>query len=972
MRNLVENWVESRLFEGIGRDDREFLLDIGLFDWIDAALLDEVLERNDSLRRLDTMPILVGLLEPVGGGAAESWRLHPLVREHCARRRFRETPQRYRSIHRRLAAALVRRDETVAGMRHAVEAGEPGLAGRILEDAGGARMWIRQGSVQLQAADRLLSEEIVAERPRLALVRCLSLVLSGQLEAARERYRTMAAAPRAGTEDGDGPSVAFAVEDCIVRGGIVIYSGETIGSGWTQALLGDLERLTASPDIDTPMRGYLESALCAFRHLTAEFDSALDRAARARQCLSRSPYMTMLIDIQVGQIAMAQGRVDDAGEHYRRARRVATKSFALDDGPAAFARVHLHELALECHRLGAAEELRSVPRALTKGGAPLSAYPAAAGVVIELRLVRNGVEAALGAADEMLEYVRGAGLPALVRLLSALRVSVLAFAGRAAEAERAWRLEELPEASEGCLDLSGQTWREMEALSCARLGLLIAGGRFDAARSFAAELRAVADGRGLRRTLMRALALSMVLERRAGEQAAAAGHLEAFLRLFAETPYVRPLMASVTTSRRVAPLRRLFCRISTAASAMVALKNLVTRSMAPSWTRALIVAGNCERSVMASISHDGRRKAPRRRVRRGAWCMEKSGNGGERPSGAAQEGRKRQGIVAGVVAVAMGRRRGRIGVRRLVVVLVGIDAHGVDDDPGAAVGGGHGVHRVDLRLPGESFGAALGDGGGLDGLDHGGAPGFVRRSGPGGRRRFGGCVAARPVRSRGLLGRIRFRPPGLRRIGVGDLIALLRTPGVEGGEAGRCPGQRRRVAFLRDPEGDAVGLGEGCLHGGRERGLLVLAVGVRPLDAEGLAGDGENVVLPDPGPEHLGGGAEVRGVVDIEAGGRGLELRHGTRLESELALHRARDAGREQPLLVVNGQCPERGERLLSILDPEPVEGERRAVGEHGLAGARRGGSVSYCRRRGHLGRCGWRPSLPAQSTSPPTWGPRG
>ena len=352
------------------------------------------------------MPVLVGLLEPVGGGAAESWRLHLLLREHCARRRFRETPERYRSVHRRLAAALVRRGETVAGMRHAVEAGEPGLAGRILEDAGGARMWIRQGSVQLQAADRLLSEEIVAERPRLALVRCLSLVLSGQLEAARERYRTMAVAPCAGTEDGDGPSVAFAVEDCIVRGGIVIYSGETIGSGWTQALLGDLERLIASPDVDTLMRGYLESALCVFHNLAAEFDSALDRAARARQCLSRSPYMTMLIDIQVGQIAMAQGRVGDAGEHYRRARRVATKSFALDDGPAAFARVHLHELALECHRLGAAEELRSVPGALVKGGAPLSAYPAASGAVIDLRLVRDGVEAALGVADEMLEYVR--------------------------------------------------------------------------------------------------------------------------------------------------------------------------------------------------------------------------------------------------------------------------------------------------------------------------------------------------------------------------------------------------------------------------------------------------------------------------------------------------------------------------------------------------------------------------------------
>ena len=542
VRNLVENWVESRLFEGIGRDDRDFLLDIGLFDWIDAALLDEVLERNDSDRQLDTMPVLVGLLEPVGGGAAESWRLHPLVRQHCARQRFREAPQRYRSIHRRLAGALVRRGETVAGMRHAVEAGEMGLAGRILEDAGGARLWIREGAIQLQAADRLLSEEIVAERPRLALVRCLSLVLSGQLEAARECYRTRVAAPHARTVGSDEPGVAFAVEDCIVRGSIALYGGERLGSGWAQALLGDLERLTASPDIDTLMRGYLEYALCMFRQVAAEFDSALERAARARQCLSQSPYMTMLIDIQVGQIAMVQGRVEDAREHYRQAQRIATKSFAFDDGPVAIARVHLHELALECHRLGAVEELRSVPGALVKSGTPLQAYHAASGAIVDLRLVKDGVEAALGAAGEMLEHVRAAALPALVRHLSALRVSVLASAGRVAEAERAWRLEELPEALEGCLDLNGQTWREMEALSCARLGLLIAGGRFDVARSFAAELRKVADGRGLRRTLMRVLALSMVLERRAGDAVAAAGHLEAFLRLFAETPYVRPLI----------------------------------------------------------------------------------------------------------------------------------------------------------------------------------------------------------------------------------------------------------------------------------------------------------------------------------------------------------------------------------------------------------------------------------------------
>ena len=37
VQEFVKNWVESRLFADLGRDDRDFLLDIGLFGWMDAA-----------------------------------------------------------------------------------------------------------------------------------------------------------------------------------------------------------------------------------------------------------------------------------------------------------------------------------------------------------------------------------------------------------------------------------------------------------------------------------------------------------------------------------------------------------------------------------------------------------------------------------------------------------------------------------------------------------------------------------------------------------------------------------------------------------------------------------------------------------------------------------------------------------------------------------------------------------------------
>ena len=62
---IVGNWVESRLLPGLEAEERDFLLDIGLFEWMDAALLDEVLERSDSLLRIKTMSVLVGMLEPV-------------------------------------------------------------------------------------------------------------------------------------------------------------------------------------------------------------------------------------------------------------------------------------------------------------------------------------------------------------------------------------------------------------------------------------------------------------------------------------------------------------------------------------------------------------------------------------------------------------------------------------------------------------------------------------------------------------------------------------------------------------------------------------------------------------------------------------------------------------------------------------------------------------------------------------------
>ena len=539
LRNVVENWVESRLFGGLDEHERAFVLDMGLFEWMDAGLLDEVLERSDSMRRIDSMPVLVGLIEPVR--EAGHWRLHPLIRAYCERRRFRESPQRYRRIHRRIAKPLARRGETVTAMRHAVEAGEPAWAADILERAGGIRFWIYQGDAQFRAAVRCLPEDIVASRPRLALAGCLALAISGRLAEARERYDAVAAASAGGDPSGD-EDLELAVDICIVRGLMELFGAGGHGSESLKANLAEYGRLAASGRIDPLSRGYLEFGLCVGHELTGRFDEALGHAARARQHFTGSRFQTMLVDLEAGQIAMAQGRAAEAARLYRDARVVARAGYALDPVPATSARVLELELALECGRPVALSDLPRVPRALMARGTLLSNYAAASATVLELTLRDKGAEQAIGAAEEMLQHLRGAGLTALCRYVSAMYAALLAVAGRTKAAQRAWLSEDLPVEVGDCVKLARQSWREMEAVCCARLRVLISAEQYDEGRALAAALCALARERGLNRTLMRALALSVALEHRARDGDAAAAHLKHFLGLFAETPYAWPLI----------------------------------------------------------------------------------------------------------------------------------------------------------------------------------------------------------------------------------------------------------------------------------------------------------------------------------------------------------------------------------------------------------------------------------------------
>ena len=541
--DLASNWVETRLLRGITDNERDLILDASLFDWLNAGVVDQVLGVG-STRAIERMPALTGLLAKVD---TAGMRLHPLVRQHCVQYRAATTPDRYRSIHRSIAEALAARGDVAAAMRHAAETGDPRLVGKILEDAGGIRVWQRGGPTYLRAADALLSEETVAQFPRLGLVRCIAQAMRGDLDPAKRTYARHAVETDGFTRDRPGGDDQKMVFDAISFQYIMALCGcQPIGTPEMNALTSRIAAFTAHRELGTLVQGLAKYGMGMVEVARTNLHQGLEWTAGARvQLMSISRYVTMYCDLNLGCIAMIQGRADDAAKAYARARRTAEAEFHQDVGPALITKVLAAELGLETNDvpMRSSRRLKAELPVLATSGAWLDVYAAEVGTVVELVRRDHGPEAALAELDAADDFAQKTERPTMARCILGLRLSLLVLAQRVDDAERLWVAEGLPRQAGELLDLGKQTWREVEALASAGLRLFTAQSDFETARELGSALLALAGERELVRLQMRGLALAMVLEQRAGDHAQARVHLLEYLRLFADTRYAGPLVS---------------------------------------------------------------------------------------------------------------------------------------------------------------------------------------------------------------------------------------------------------------------------------------------------------------------------------------------------------------------------------------------------------------------------------------------
>ncbi|MYN68468.1 MAG: hypothetical protein F4X11_26200 [Acidobacteria bacterium] len=142
------------MLRDLSAEERASLLDLAAFDRIDEDLTRAVLGSTDALARVVALPAFDGLLLPIGGDRTVR-RLHPLRRDHCLDLLLRENPGRRRSLHRRLASPLAERGHLTPAWRHAAEADDTRLPGRLIERFGAYELWMREGVTRIISAARL-------------------------------------------------------------------------------------------------------------------------------------------------------------------------------------------------------------------------------------------------------------------------------------------------------------------------------------------------------------------------------------------------------------------------------------------------------------------------------------------------------------------------------------------------------------------------------------------------------------------------------------------------------------------------------------------------------------------------------------------------------------------------------------------------------------------------------------------------
>ena len=533
----VLDYLAEEVLDRQQEELRTFLLETSVLERLSGGLCDAVTGRTDSqamLERVERAGLFLVPLDEVRGW----WRYHHLFADLLRARLQHERPGRVQALHRAAAAWCEEHGLADDAVRHALAAGNPAWAARLVERHADAFL-LRSEGATLQRWLAALPAGLAGSRPRLLLAQARLALLSHRVEAAEVALdaaeRALASAPGVADEPFE-PSVGRAASHlanvpaaiALGRTLLAVLHGDaeraiTFGRR-TLAEVGEGEWLLASHAY-----GYLGVAE-RLRGRLAEAERALSSSI-AQGRAAGQPAMTAWGYQDLGQVQRAQGRLDTAAGTYRQALEVAAAPGRPALPAAGIAYVGLAEVAYQRNELDTA--LRHVSEGIAACRQMTFTPPLATGLAT-LAWIRQAQGDAAGAREAMEEAGQagpGPGVAGLLNPVPAQRARLQLAQGDLAAAAR-W-------AQQRGLGPDGEPGypREPEYLVLARV--LLAQDRPGAALALLERLHAAAVSQDRAGSVIEIQALQALALAAAGEETAAVDALAGALTLACPQGYVR-------------------------------------------------------------------------------------------------------------------------------------------------------------------------------------------------------------------------------------------------------------------------------------------------------------------------------------------------------------------------------------------------------------------------------------------------
>ena len=466
------DYLATQVFAGLPEHLQVFLLETSIFDRFNSGAADAARGALDSALLMDELRRFNILLIPMDK-ARTWWRHHHLVAEFLASRRGQLGTERLRQMHQGASAWFETGGFLLEAVRHAREALDRKRMVTLIEEAGCVRLCLEEGFSRARALFALLTPAEIEASARLRLVDSLALFQDGKLQAGDRKLEQVRRMAQATPPGGD---------EALRRDLLVV---EALRAGYSDALLSlaDQEALDAvcsrSLDTDPWFGGLLNNIQCMNHLRRGEIDSArlCGQKALGYYRAAMNLYGCVFVNIHLGSVAMAQGRLSEASNVLHVAEELVFDHFGGNIRLLSLIHTLRAEIAYARNNLTQAAELLTENLAtIAKSEGWSELYTSGYGTSALLSLARGDSEAAETTLAAAAELLRSRELPRLNLFFMARWANLLGRIGRVAEASAT-----LAEVEAGLAANRYVTWVERDEYALAKARVYIMLGEPDAA-----------------------------------------------------------------------------------------------------------------------------------------------------------------------------------------------------------------------------------------------------------------------------------------------------------------------------------------------------------------------------------------------------------------------------------------------------------------------------------------------------------